>query len=103
MNHIKDLCLSRAMMVIYSLMLVLFSSCNDKQRLIGKWHKIAGGFCGLAYPAKVEFFGDGEYVGELPNWNGGNYHIVDTRRLRLDTLTGPGVYEFKVSDNTLTF
>ena len=59
--------------------------------------------CAITYPAKLESFGDGTYVGDLPNWNGGRYSIIDGNRIKLDTLTGPGVYEIELSRDRLTF
>jgi hypothetical protein len=52
---------------------------------------------------QLESFGDGTYVGDLPNWNGGRYSIIDGNRIKLDTLTGPGVYEIELSRDRLTF
>ena len=71
--------------------------------LVGKWDKIAGDVCAVTYPSKLEFFEDGTYVGALPNWNGGQYSILAQNRIKLDTLTGPGVYEFELNSDRLTF
>jgi hypothetical protein len=58
--------------------------------------------CTLAQPNDLEFFDDGTYVGALPNWKGGTYRVVDGGRLKLETTTGLGVYEFKISGGLLT-
>jgi hypothetical protein len=97
---------SHVRLSFYWLLFVLtlyISSCVGEQSIIGKWHKTSGGICAAIYPATVEFFDDGEYVGGLLNWSGGRYRLVGAKRLRLDTSTGPGVYDLSVSHNTLTF
>lgn len=33
----------------------------------------------------------------------GNYRVVDKRRVKVETTTGPGVYEFKISGDLLSF
>jgi hypothetical protein len=84
-------------------LVICLAACGSKDRLVGQWNKLQGAPCGVVYPSKVEFFGDGTYVGAIPNWNGGKYQLVDNNRVKLDTLTGPGVYEFKISGDALTF
>jgi len=83
--------------------LLLFGCEGERQQLVGKWNKTPGGLCAAFYPATVEFFDDGEYTGNLPNWSGGKYRVVGGRRLRLDTTTGPSTYEFRMASETLTF
>ena len=85
------------------LVTLLLIGCGSERQIVGKWRKTSTALCGAVYPAMVEFFDDGEYVGALPNWSGGSYRVVDGRRLRLDTSMGPGTYEFKISDDVLTF
>lgn len=79
------------------------SACPGKASLVGRWDRVASGNCYLLYPGKLEFFKDGTYVGALPNWNGGKYEVVEKSRIKVDTLTGPGVYTFKISDGFLIF
>lgn len=83
--------------------LPLFGCEGGQQQLVGKWNKTTERGCAVFYPATIEFFEDGEYTGNLPNWSGGKYRVVSGRRLRLDTSTGPGVYEFRTANETLTF
>jgi hypothetical protein len=83
--------------------LVIFASACTTNPLVGKWIKTSSELCTLAQPNELEFFDDGTYVGALPNWKGGNYRVVDSRRLKLDTTTGTGVYEFKRSGDSLAF
>src|SRR5689334_8989808 len=78
-------------------------SCGSQPQIIGKWRRVSGSLCSAVYPATIEFFDDGKYVGELPNWSGGSYRVVEAHRLRLDTSIGPGVYQFNVSNNILVF
>jgi hypothetical protein len=88
--------------LVLMVLVALFPACT-KTRVIGRWQKVTTQACAITYPAKLEFFGDGTYVGELPNWNGGRYSIIDGNRIKLDTLTGPGVYEIELSRDRLTF
>jgi hypothetical protein len=88
---------------LFLVMTLLLIGCGTRRQFVGKWHKMSGGLCDAVYPATVEFFDDGGYVGALPNWSGGSYCVVDEQRLRIDTSMGSGVYEFKLSDNVLTF
>jgi hypothetical protein len=80
----------------------LLTACT-RPRVIGRWQKVTTQACAITYPAKLEFFGDGTYVGALPNWNGGRYSIINGNRIKLDTLTGPGVYEIELIRDRLTF
>jgi hypothetical protein len=82
--------------------LTLLSGCGSGGAVGGRWHKITDNLCGTFYPGKVEFFGDGTYAGSLPLWGGGQYSVVDSKRLKLDTTAGLGVYEFEVRGNVLT-
>jgi hypothetical protein len=97
----RRICLVSVTLVLMTLA-VLFPACT-KTRVIGRWQKVTTQDCAITYPAKLESFGDGTYVGDLPNWNGGRYSIIDGNRIKLDTLTGPGVYEIELSRDRLTF
>lgn len=55
------------------------------------------------YPERLVLLDDGTYVGSLLFWNGGKYDLVDDKRIKLQTRTGPGLYEFDLSGNRLTF
>jgi hypothetical protein len=88
--------------VLLFLISTVVTSCSS-QRILGKWQKVSSEFCALLHPSEIEFFDDGTYVGALPNWNGGKYTIVNGQRIKLDTTTGPGVYEFELSKRYLTF
>jgi hypothetical protein len=92
--------------LIVPLCLVLFAMSQlacGKPSLIGRWNRVASGDCYWQYPAKLEFFEDGTYVGAFPNWNGGKYNVVEGSRLKIDTLTGLGVYNFQISGKLLKF
>ena len=88
--------------LVFMLLAVLPAACK-RTHIVGRWQKVSTQTCALTYPAKVEFFEDGTYVGDLPNWNGGHYSIINGNRIKLDTLTGPGVYEVALSRDRLTF
>lgn len=77
---------------------LLFSGCW--RDITGKWHKISEGYCCMIYPNKIEFLGDSTYVGGR-TWSGGAYGFVDENRLKLDTITGPGIYDFRIEGNVL--
>lgn len=95
---------SRLVSVALVLMLLAVLAVNcTRTRLVGQWQKVSTQVCAITYPAKVEFFEDGTYVGDLPIWNGGHYSLIDGNRIKLDTLTGPGVYEIKLSRDRLSF
>lgn len=90
-------------LLLFGVLVICLAACSTKSKLVGQWNKLQGVPCDWVCPGKVEFFADGTYVGALPNWNGGNYELVNRERIKLDTLTGPGVYEFEVSGDVLTF
>jgi hypothetical protein len=88
--------------LILTTFLVFSAACN-RRSLVGKWTKTSSELCTLTQPNELEFFEDGTYVGALPNWKGGSYRVVDSHRVRLETTTGPGIYEFKRSGGSLNF
>ncbi|MBC8031140.1 MAG: hypothetical protein H7Z16_13580 [Pyrinomonadaceae bacterium] len=93
----------RAFLLLSLVLVVSFPACSAKRNLVGQWNKVNGASCDAAYPSKVEFFDNGTYVGGLLHWNGGKYELVDSNRIKLDTRFGPGVYEFEVTNEVLTF
>jgi hypothetical protein len=88
-------------MVIVSV--TILSACDDSREIIGAWHKIPGEVCGEIYPEKVVFLDDSTYVGGLLSWNGGQYRVVSGKTIKLDTRSGPGLYEFSMVGDVLTF
>ena len=87
---------------ILTIFVVFSISCSTKP-VVGKWIKTSSEMCTLAQPNELEFFDDGTYVGALPNWKGGNYRVVDRRRVKVETTTGTGVYEFNIFGDLLAF
>lgn len=90
-------------LLLFGILVICFFACSTKRGLVGQWSRLQGAPCVLVYPSKIEFFADGTYVGALPNWNGGKYQLLNSNRVKIDTLTGPGVYEFEISGDALTF
>jgi hypothetical protein len=73
--------------------------------VVGEWVLESTNVCSLPYPAGLEFFRDGRYVTNGPSiwWTGGPYGIVDHARIRMETLTGPTLYDFTIQDDRLSF
>jgi hypothetical protein len=95
-NSIRLLCVATLMATIS-----LQPACGHRG-IVGKWKWVSGN-CnqGTLYPGKLEFFSNGEYVGEMPYLNGGHYSVVDSQRIKLDTVIGPRVYEFEIVEDVL--
>ena len=85
------------------LLALLLSGCGRRSRIVGTWDKIQSLPCADMYPERLVLLDDGTYVGGLLLWNGGKYDLVDDKRIKLETRTGPGLYVFDLSGNRLTF
>lgn len=93
----------RHFILLIGLFLLVYCTACQRNALVGKWVKTSSELCTLAQPNDLEFFADGTYVGALPNWKGGNYQVVEGKRIKLDTTTGLGVYGFKIAGDALVF
>jgi hypothetical protein len=82
---------------------LVLSSCAVPPNIAGTWRKLPEQICGEIYPDKVIFLEDGTYVGGMLSWNGGKYDIVGGSKVKLDTRSGPGLYEYNIANNVLTF
>lgn len=85
------------------LLIILLSSCGGPGDIVGTWRRIPGGVCGEIYPDKVTFLADNSYVGGLVNWNGGKYQLLDRETIKMDTRTGPALYQCVLTGDELTF
>jgi hypothetical protein len=85
------------------LLALLLSGCGGRGSMVGTWDKVQSPPCADLYPERLILLDDGTYVGGLLLWNGGKYDLVDDKRIKLETRTGPGLYEFELSGSRLTF
>jgi hypothetical protein len=85
------------------LLALLLSGCGGRGSVVGTWDKVQSPPCADIYPERLVLLEDGTYVGGLLLWNGGKYDLVNDKRIKLETRTGPGLYEFELSGSRLTF
>jgi hypothetical protein len=79
---------------------------GPKNALIGRWRlRDSTTFCNVAYPGRVEFFPDEQYVasGLTLLWNGGRYAVVDHGRVRMETRSGVALYDVHLHGRFLAF
>ncbi len=83
------------------LLALLTSGCGE--RIEGQWSRDEITLCSIAYPGEIEFLEDGTYLvrGPAAFWKGGTYAHTEDGRLRLDTISGPAMYDIRLTAENL--
>ena len=87
------------------LAIIVLTLSHSTPGIVGKWVRQSENACGVTYPSGLEFFDDKNYVTTGPSlwWNGGPYGVVSSSRIRIETFTGPTMYDFVLRGERLTF
>lgn len=85
-------------MALIMCVLLLVACGSSSGKLVGRWSKTDGG----TSINSLEFFSDGTYTSDYPNYYGS--YSVDGNRIRLSgVLIEDMTMSFEVKDDTLTF
>ena len=95
----KTVLKSTAVVLMLAMCVLIFAACgNPKDALAGQWVKTDGG----TSINSLEFFSDGTYKSDYPNYYG--TYSVDGNRIRLSgVLVEDLTMNFEVKGNALTF